>query len=84
VKDADSDIHATPEELGQFLEKHYRHELIFTHEDDYDMYEGEVYDQGKHEEPVEWPRFKIPDEGLFWGAGKLFKFSAPVALHDID
>jgi len=34
VKDSDSDAHASPRELGQFLEKHHRHHLEFLHEND--------------------------------------------------
>lgn len=50
MKDRDSDVHADPEELGQFLEKHRMHPLIFTHEHDA---------VGSPEEfPDDWPRFK--------------------------
>lgn len=72
VKDADSDVHSNPNELGQFLEKHYRHELIYTWEDDQSTYEGSVPDPTPDNEPSGWQRFKVPTNG-WWSSGKFFE-----------
>lgn len=72
VKDADSDVHADLRELGQFLEKHYRHELIYTWEDDLSTYVGFIPDDGENRMPDSWLRFKMPTDG-WWSAGRFFK-----------
>jgi len=66
VKDSDSDAHASPRELGQFLEKHHRHHLEFLHEND------GVGDYRLFEFPSDdWPRFKLPETGS-WSHGVLY------------
>lgn len=65
VKDADTSVHADPNVLGQFLEKHYCHELIYTWEDD---------------EPENWPAFEMPQNG-WWSCGKYYEHKAIKNTH---
>ncbi len=67
VKDTDTPVHAKPEELGQFLEKHYKHALLFLHEDD-----GVRTDRGDEFPSDCWKRFKLSSDG-FWSVGRFVK-----------
>ena len=69
IKDADSDAFGGEDDkklLGQFLEKHHHHPLIYTWEDD-----SIQTDDGKWIDPVSWPRFKTPTNG-WWSCGRFY------------
>lgn len=71
VKDADTPIHANPEELGQFFEKHYRHSLRFLHEDD-----GVSTLRGDEFPADCWKRFKLSSGG-YWSVGRFLEDHQP-------
>ena len=59
IKDSDTDIHANPKRLGQFLEKHHLHNLSYLTEDDpiEDCFPADL-----------WPRFVLQGDG-YWSRG---------------
>lgn len=66
VKDADSVVHANPEALGQFLEKHHMHPLLFGDELAYvtsDKLEGDFLE--------DWDEFEMSQDGC-WSRGTFY------------